>query len=93
MIKRVKDFELRRSYPLNRTESDKGYLEIVKWEGETCYTLLQYKNTKEGPDIRFVGNRPFKVQDQDLLWYLMEFGQTIGEAEFELDYRTKDSYE
>jgi hypothetical protein len=67
--------------------------EIVRWgqnsDGtEYCWTLLWYRQDKEGYYIEFVGRRPFD-DDSDNLWELMEYGQEVLDAEFKLEERLK----
>lgn len=67
--------------------------EIVRWarngDGtEYCYTLLWYQRGQEGFNIEFVGRRPFDAQE-DNLWEIMEYGQAILDAEFELEEKLR----
>ena len=48
---RLDDIEFRRS---------SGYFEIIKWQGETCYTVAIFERKKEGYDMRTIGDRFFK---------------------------------
>jgi len=71
-----------------RKSSSNSY-ELVEWvensEGSAfCYTILSWLNSKEQPDIKFVGNRPFEVDDKETLWKLMKYGQAIIQAEYDL---------
>ena len=67
--------------------------EILRWgqnsDGiEYCWSLLWYRQDKEGYYIEFVGRRPFD-DDSDNLWELMEYGQEVLDAEFKLEERLK----
>jgi hypothetical protein len=64
--------------------------EIVCWETnsdgqEYCYTLLWYQKGSEGYYIEFVGRRPLDHKFDDVLWAIMEYGQTVLDAEFRLN--------
>jgi len=69
--------------------------EIVKWDPisddrygpsvkEVCYTLMYWEKDKEGCCIRFVGNRPFEVEDVewDKMWSLAREGQKFLDKKF-----------
>jgi hypothetical protein len=81
---RVKNLEFRR---LEEREP-----EIIAWvesnvntiAGDYCYTLLWYHKNKEGYYIQFIGDRPLVFEDQELLWKMMKYGQTVLDAELEL---------
>ena len=67
--------------------------EIVRWakngDGtEYCWTLLWYRQDKEGYFVEFVGRRPFD-NNSDNLWEMMEYGQEVLDAEFKLEERLK----
>ena len=52
-------------------------LEIIKWEGSSCYTLAYWKKG----DLMFVGDRPLNV-DQDDFFRLVKYGyETLKEGE------------
>lgn len=53
--------------------------EIIKWQGETCYTVAFWKKGREGYDLHFVGNRPFDISPE-IFFKLARFGQeTLNE--------------
>lgn len=94
---RIDNLEFRKSYPLGNDTNH--YYEIVEFKqkedsyyGESdfkkpkeyCYTLLRWKWTDEQPDIQFVGERPFECEDKETLWKLMEYGQKVIQAEYNL---------
>lgn len=66
--------------------------ELVAWKpypdsdrGEAfCYTLLWWKKDSEGYYIEFVGTRPLEYDDQETLFKMMKYGQTVLDAEFKL---------
>lgn len=70
--------------------------EIICWshnggKSEFCYTVLWFKKDNEGYYIEFVGDRPLKVEDRDTLWNLMEYGQTVLDAQWRLHERSMDN--
>lgn len=82
---RVDDLEFRKAFPIGNNVD--YYYEIVKWqrpEDPYCYTLLRWRMEKEQPDIQFVGNRPFEIDNQEVLWKLMKYGQDVIQAEYDL---------
>ena len=86
MNKRVGNLEFRRN-------KEGRPAEIVRWaqngDGvEYCYTLLWYQRGQEDFYIEFVGRRPFDDDSADL-WEIMEYGQAILDAEFELEEKLK----
>ncbi len=77
---RVKDLELR---------SCPGHCkaEIVKWANDTdgkeyCWTVAYWEKSKEGYNLRFVGDRPFEVNGR-LFMKLAKQGQRLLEGENE----------
>lgn len=82
-IKRVEDLEFRWS------DFNKAY-EIVRWN-ETpeyqpyCYVIAFVDRKRDSVDIRFVGDRPFRYENRDLLWKVMQFAQSYLEAEVALE--------
>lgn len=88
---RVEDLEFK------TTESDgkRGH-EIIQWfprEGEDgkeyCYVVCFFRRGSEGYEIEFVGDRPFHVENRDVLWNLMRFGQRVLDASFDLGEELK----
>ncbi len=64
-----------------------------KTEGgeEYRYTILFYEKNRGGYEIRFIGSRPlqFTYKDKDILWELMQYGQTVLDAKFNLNEKIK----
>ena len=64
--------------------------EIIRWverEGyglPFCYTVLWWRRSKEGWRIEFVGSRPLEQEREDI-WSLMKYGQSVLDAQFELE--------
>lgn len=53
---------------------------------ESQYTILWWIKDKEGYDIHFLGSRPFSEDiNGDILWKLMEYGQTVLDARFKVE--------
>ena len=81
-MKRIDDLEFRWS-----TTNDK--YELVKWLKEDnqkyCIVIAFFDKTCEGCEIRFIGKRPFNVENNKLVWAMLKYGQTIVDAEVELD--------
>ena len=44
------------------SDCDKTH-ELVKWQGDTCYTVAFFQKHKEGYDMRTVGDRFFQDHD------------------------------
>lgn len=66
---KYKDFEFR---TVNKFLTLKGQLstvELVKWNGDNCYTLLYWVKDDDGYYIKFVGDRPIGniVDKQDII--------------------------
>ena len=82
---RFEEFEFRRNLN-HETNRDP---EIIKWvtytdDDEFCFTLLWFKRDCDEWYIEFVGDRPFKEENREELWKLMEYGQAVLDAEFKL---------
>ena len=82
---RFEDFEFRRNLN-HETNRDP---EIVQWNTsetgkEYCFTVLWFKRGSEDWYIEFVGDRPLTVENQESLWKLMKYGQTVLDAEIKL---------
>ena len=80
---RVKNLEF-----IRNSGSDRG-AEIVGFgtnsnDTEYRYTILWWREDKEGYHIEFVGDRPLQIDDRDTLWHLMAYGQTVMDAEYKL---------
>lgn len=63
--------------------------EIVAWAKtaagvDYCFTLLWWRKSSEGWSIEFVGDRPLD-QDAADIWRLMRYGQSVLQAQFELE--------
>jgi hypothetical protein len=86
--KRIDDLELR------LISGEKNY-NILRWferedGSEYCYVLAYFIKSSEGYDLKFVGPRPFEVENKDLFWALINYGQKVIDAEFELEERLKE---
>ena len=57
-----------------------------------CYTLATWEKDSESWDLKFVGNRAFDENkvDRHLFWELAKYGNTIANAEFDLEEKVKD---
>ncbi|MEA1980882.1 MAG: hypothetical protein U9N54_07910 [candidate division Zixibacteria bacterium] len=84
-MKRIDNIEFRWS------NYNKKY-ELVQWKkwgdhenGEFRFVLAFYNKGSEGYEISFVGDRPFKVEDTNLLWKMLKFGQNVCNAEFDME--------
>ena len=62
--------------------------EIVKWRGEEpkrrCCVLAYWEKTKEGYSLRFVGSRPFDVEES-IFMRLANISQSILDEKFVLE--------
>lgn len=66
--------------------------EIVCWvphpsgdPKEYCFTIVFYEVSKEGYEVKFIGDRPFSCEiDRKTFWKLLEYGQQICNANFKL---------
>ena len=67
--------------------------EIICWNNfnnsdapfeEYCYTLMWFRKDKEGYFIEFIGDRPLKYHNTEVLWRLMKYGQTVLTARMAL---------
>ncbi len=55
-------------------------VEIVKWEGATCYTVAYWDGDRDGGhNLTFVGDRPFKLTEpeREVFWRFAHAAQTI----------------
>lgn len=82
---RFEEFEFRH----NLNNEAKFDPEIVQWHTrengtEFCFTILWFKRGSEDWYIEFVGDRPLKAENREALWKLMEYAQTVLDAEFKL---------
>tara|TARA_R110000868_G_scaffold191533_2_gene435709 strand:+ start:527 stop:781 length:255 start_codon:yes stop_codon:yes gene_type:complete len=64
--------------------------EIVQWnttnKGEQfCFTLLFYEHESEGYEIRFVGDRPLQYDDEETMFAMMKYGQTVMDAKWKVE--------
>lgn len=67
--------------------------EIIFWDkdrngNEYCYTLAFYYSNNEGYYVQFVGDRPFKLDGYDVFWHILQYGQSVLDAKFMLEYNT-----
>lgn len=53
--------------------------EVVRWQDpQTCYTLAVWRDSGAGPDLTFLGDRPFApAVDPLALWSLLSTGQAL----------------
>lgn len=63
--------------------------EIIRWNKDSsgkeyCYTLMFFEKDSEGFYARFVGDRPMKVDNHQVLWSLMHYAQKVLDAAFKL---------
>lgn len=83
---RIKNIEFR--------HLDQRPAEIVQWATDSsgkefCFTLLFYKRNSEGYYIEFVGARPLEYADEELMWVLMKYGQSVMDAKWRVEEATK----
>jgi hypothetical protein len=91
--KRIDDLELR------LVAGEKNY-NILRWvtrqdedgkDGkEYCFVLAYFIKSSEGYDLKFVGPRPFEVENKDLFWALIKYSQKVLDAEFDLEQDLKE---
>lgn len=61
---RLNDLELRPAFTLASPSTK--FLEIVKWEGESCYMLAHWLPREEGlHEMSFCGDRPFTLNSDE----------------------------
>ena len=83
-MKKIGNLEVRYS------KLNQGY-ELVQWfdvdnDNKHCIVVAFFQEGSEGCNIEFVGSRPFNTGESlGTLWALLKYGQTIVDAEFELD--------
>lgn len=83
MIKTIDDLEFRLNDDSRNPEIRRNYTVNGK---SSCYTILWWIKGSEGYSIEFIGARPFDREvNQQALWSLMKFGQTICDASYEID--------
>ncbi len=95
---RINDLEFRKTTYIG-TDTRPDRYEIVKWQGynqkQTCYTILQFKHTKECVEVKFIGDRPFDVVKDtgnlEDLWELMKYGQGVEQARFDAEEYLRDN--
>ena len=79
------------------------YFEIVQWENydfihekieenSTCFTIALFKKENDIYNLKFIGNKPFNLDKYEVehFWLLAKYGQTLLEAEYEFNNKTKD---
>lgn len=64
--------------------------EIVQWaiDGggkDFCFTVLFYERESEGYEIRFVGDRPLQYDDEEIMFAMMKYGQTVMDAKWKVE--------
>lgn len=81
---RIENLEVRSCEKHLLLEEKHEIAEIIKWEKdvndkkEYCYAIAYWNKTKEGYDLLFMGDRPFKI-DKNIFWQLAEQGQKLLE--------------
>lgn len=70
--------------------------EIVRWfDGPEicrsyCIAIAFWEPSNEGPELKFVGNRPFDAGvDAKVFWKLCQYGQAIVDAQHKLETQTE----
>ena len=67
--------------------------ELVRWidsdPKEYCIVIAFFNKESEGCSIEFIGGRPFDTGNKELVWSMLSYGQSIVDAEYELEYETK----
>lgn len=84
------DFEIR---PTKTITTGKSYWELVMWQNyngkRSCFTLAFFKETSEGWELQFVGDRPFEYIDDDTastIWKALRLvNRTLNEY-FKMSY-------
>ncbi|CAB4138856.1 hypothetical protein UFOVP348_11 [uncultured Caudovirales phage] len=51
-----------------------------------CFTLCWWGRDKDGYSLEFIGSRPFEYDCTERLWQLMQYGQKVLDAQFDLEY-------
>ena len=77
---RINDIEARSCNKFLMSDEDTT-IEIVKWQGDICYTLAYWVMDSEGYDLKFVGDRPFAV-DNETFWTIATTAQGFLDKEF-----------
>lgn len=85
---RIGDLELRSSNSGLTSVGEHTIAEIVQWssnhnEKEFCWTVASWRQTKEGFDLHFVGERPFKTEPVTF-WKLAKQGQQLLTEYFDI---------
>lgn len=72
---KYEDLEFRWSDPNNSYE-------LVKWnkDKEFCYVVAFFDERKDGCEIRFIGDRAFKYENEEVMWEMLKYGQKIVDA-------------
>jgi hypothetical protein len=85
ILKRVEDLEfmyseLNKLYEITQTiprENGDG----SKYRIAICF----YQKGSEGYYVKFIGDRPFRLENHEAFWSLLKFGQTVLDASFALE--------
>lgn len=86
---RIDNLEIRSCNETLLSGGDHTTAEVVKWDGEerpSCYTIAYWSKGSEGYELRFVGNRPFGV-NETLFMELAKCGQLILDSYFNLEMK------
>lgn len=71
--------------------------EIVKWNPnpagkEYCYTIMWFERDSEGYYAKFVGSRPFEIDDDGTLWALMRYADAVLTARWKLEMQFPEGF-
>ena len=85
---KIGDLELRSCNKQLISSLNQETAEIVKWMkkdnvGEYCYTVAYWIESNEGFDLKFVGNRPFKLNYERFM-HLADIGQKMLDKIYEM---------
>lgn len=84
---RLEDLEVRSCGEHLLSGGNHDRAEIVKWDKNTngeeyCFAVAYWDKTKDGYNLKFVGKRPFSINNKDNFWKLAQQGQVLLEEEF-----------
>jgi hypothetical protein len=90
MSMRIKDIEVRTCGDGLLMNGPHKQAEIIRWfkrdgSSDYCIVVAYWTKTKEGWDLKFVGNRPFEVEHGEFM-RAAEFGQKFLEDQSEEEY-------
>ena len=78
MNKRINNLEFRWS----ETNHSHELVQWIKKDGskDFCIVVAFFRIDSEGCEISFVGRRPFDVGNDDLVWAMLKYGQSVVDA-------------